>query len=57
MLFFMKERYASGDLKGVGDLKTVNAVLMNEWKALNAGEKKVCFGVFDSDRSWLIFGL
>ena len=42
MMAFMKERYASGDLKGVGDLKTVTNLLMEEWKALSDSEKKVC---------------
>lgn len=39
--FFLQDRYASGDMKGLklGDaVKLIN----NEWKALSASEKQVC---------------
>jgi hypothetical protein len=40
-MLFAIERQQSGDLKGIA-LKESGPLVANEWKALSAGEKKVC---------------
>jgi plasmid replication initiation protein len=40
MAAFTKERWASGDMKGIS-VVDANKALNNEWKTLSAAEKKV----------------
>jgi len=41
-LVFLKERFASGDFKSINVVEAAK-LIGNEWKALSANEKKVCF--------------
>jgi hypothetical protein len=38
---FVSERWASGDMKGIA-APDASRIIASEWKALSAGEKKVC---------------
>jgi outer membrane biosynthesis protein TonB len=40
-LAFLKERYATGDMKGISVIEATR-IIAAEWKALGASEKKVC---------------
>jgi len=44
MIYYMKEKHASGDLKGLKISETAN-LLSQEWKNLSASERKVCANV------------
>jgi hypothetical protein len=44
MLYYMKEKHASGDLKGLKISESAN-LLTQEWKNLSASERKVCANV------------
>jgi hypothetical protein len=45
--YFFTERMASGDFKGI-KLQDYSKLIGEEWKALSAGEKKVCVDHFSS---------
>jgi hypothetical protein len=44
---FVRERHASADFKGIKPTEAIG-LISSEWKALSAGEKKVCHDFSDS---------
>ena len=41
-IIFVKERFATGDFKGISNVEAVK-LIASEWKQLSDAEKKVCF--------------